>query len=288
MKKNFIMAIIAMLFATTVRVNAQDSYTEVFVEILKVNPQFQTMTTSLDNVKQFLLGLNKKLLKDLSKSEELLNKYAETQMKTDFIVALFIPTIKEHISVSELKDMLKAVSTLEAKNFFSHEAVATKRFEQEFMTIIIESLSSEQALKDLENGKLNIQPVKIETSIPADYIAEFDNFYNKEFTEKFINSYSNVLVATIKDNPTVVESLLTYLKANMRSMCLNVYYGTVTKADMRWSINYQNNPFVKKFSNAILDVMGDLSDKERMKAVFANFAMRYALWIKSQGVEINE
>lgn len=81
-----------MLFTTTVKVSAQDTYTEVFVEILKVSPyHYQNITVQLDNFKLILLELNKKILNDQSKSEELLNKYAETQMVSDFIIALFVP-----------------------------------------------------------------------------------------------------------------------------------------------------------------------------------------------------
>ena len=81
------MAVIAMLFATTSRVSAQKNYEELVVEIISASPQFQNITASLENMRPALTGMNKKLLKDQSKSEELVNKYAETQMASDFIAA---------------------------------------------------------------------------------------------------------------------------------------------------------------------------------------------------------
>lgn len=288
MKKIFFMAVIAMLFATTTSVSAQKNYEELVVEMISASPQFQNITASLENMRPALTGMNKKLLKDQSKSEELVNKYAETQMASDFIAAFLVPTLKEHISMAELKEMVKLLSVPEAKTFANHDAIATEKFEKEFQIVFIESLSSKQALKDLENGKLNLKPVEIDASIPADYIATFDKFYDEEYTEKILNSMTGMLNMQLKNNPELQEPLLAYIKTNLRPLCLNVYYGTVTKEDMLWNINQQSNPISKKFADAMLLVMSNMSDKEKMQGVVLNFLMRYAMWLQEQGLEINE
>ena len=288
MKKIFFMAVIAMLFATTTSVSAQKTYDELVVEMISATPQYQNVTASLEAMKPVLSEMNKKLLKDQSRSEEVVNKYAETQMASDFIAAFFVPTLKEHISLAELKEMVKLLSVPEAKTFANHDAIATERFGQEFLTIFIESLSSEQALKDLENGKLNLKPVEIDASIPADYIAIFDKFYNEEYTEKVLNSMTGILNMQLKNNPELQEPLLAYIKTNMRPLCLNVYYGTVTKEDMLWNINHQSKPITKKFADAMLLVVSNMSNQEKYQGVLINFFMRYALWLEEQGLEINE
>lgn len=56
---------------------------------------------------------------------------------------------------------------------------------------------------------------------------------------------------------------------------------------MQWSINHQNKPLTKKYTDTILNVIGNLSNKEWIKAVCVNFIMRYTMWIMDQGVEIN-
>lgn len=61
----------------------------------------------------------------------------------------------------------------------------------------------------------------------------------------------------------------------------------MTKEDMQWSINHQNKPLTKKYTDTILNVIGNLSNKEWIKAVYVNFIMRYTMWIMDQGVEIN-
>lgn len=288
MKKIFFMVVIAMLFATTSRVSAQKNYEELVVEMISASPQYQNITASLENMRPALTGMNKKLLKDQSKSEELVNKYAETQMASDFIAALLVPTLKEHISMAELKEMVKLLSVPEAKTFANHDAIATEKFEKEFQIVFIESLSSKQALKDLENGKLNLKPVEIDASIPADYIATFDKFYDEEYTEEILNSMTGILNMQLKNNPELQEPLLAYIKTNMRPLCLNVYYGTVTKEDMLWNINHQSKPITKKFADAMLLVMSNMSDQEKMQGVVINFLMRYAMWLDEQGLEINE
>ena len=288
MKKIFFMAVIAMLFATTISVSAQKNYEELVVEMISASPQYQNITVSLENMRPALTGMNKKLLKDQSKSEELVNKYAETQMASDFIAALLVPTLKEHISMAELKEMVKLLSVPEAKTFANHDAIATEKFEKEFQIVFIESLSSKQALKDLENGKLNLKPVEIDASIPADYIATFDKFYNEEYTEEILNSMTGIFNMQLKNNPELQEPLLAYIKTNMRPLCLNVYYGTVTKEDMLWNINHQSKPITKKFADAMLLVMSNMSDQEKMQGVVFNFLMRYAMWLQEQGLEINE
>lgn len=288
MKKIFFMAVIAMLFATTTSVSAQKSYEELVVEMISASPQYQNITASLENMRPALTGMNKKLLKDQSKSEELVNKYAETQMASDFIAALLVPTLKEHISMAELKEMVKLLSVPEAKTFANHDAIATEKFEKEFQIVFIESLSSKQALKDLENGKLNLKPVEIDASIPADYIATFDKFYDEEYTEEILNSMTGIFNMQLKNNPELQEPLLAYIKTNMRPLCLNVYYGTVTKEDMLWNINHQSKPITKKFADAMLLVMSNMSDQEKMQGVVINFLMRYAMWLDEQGLEINE
>ncbi len=288
MKKIFFMAVIAMLFATTTSVSAQKNYEELVVEMISASPQYQNITASLENMRPALTGMNKKLLKDQSKSEELVNKYAETQMASDFIAALLVPTLKEHISMAELKEMVKLLSVPEAKTFANHDAIATEKFEKEFQIVFIESLSSKQALKDLENGKLNLKPVEIDASIPADYIATFDKFYDEEYTEEILNSMTGIFNMQLKNNPELQEPLLAYIKTNMRPLCLNVYYGTVTKEDMLWNINHQSKPITKKFADAMLLVMSNMSDQEKMQGVVINFLMRYAMWLDEQGLEINE
>lgn len=288
MKKIFFMAVIAMLFATTTSVSAQKNYEELVVEMISASPQYQNITASLENMRPALTGMNKKLLKDQSNSEELVNKYAETQMASDFIAALLVPTLKEHISMAELKEMVKLLSVPEAKTFANHDAIATEKFEKEFQVVFIESLSSKQALKDLENGKLNLKPVEIDASIPADYIATFDKFYNEEYTEEILNSMTGIFNMQLKNNPELQEPLLAYIKTNMRPLCLNVYYGTVTKEDMLWNINHQSKPITKKFADAMLLVMSNMSDQEKMQGVVFNFLMRYAMWLQEQGLEINE
>jgi hypothetical protein len=288
MKKIFFMAVIAMLFATTTSVSAQKNYEELVVEMISASPQYQNITASLENMRPALTGMNKKLLKDQSNSEELVNKYAETQMASDFIAALLVPTLKEHISMAELKEMVKLLSVPEAKTFANHDAIATEKFEKEFQIVFIESLSSKQALKDLENGKLNLKPVEIDASIPADYIATFDKFYNEEYTEEILNSMTGIFNMQLKNNPELQEPLLAYIKTNMRPLCLNVYYGTVTKEDMLWNINHQSKPITKKFADAMLLVMSNMSDQEKMQGVVFNFLMRYAMWLQEQGLEINE
>lgn len=288
MKKIFFMAVIAMLFATTTSVSAQKNYEELVVEMISASPQYQNITASLENMRPALTGMNKKLLKDQSKSEELVNKYAETQMASDFIAALLVPTFKEHISMAELKEMVKLLSVPEAKTFANHDAIATEKFEKEFQIVFIESLSSKQALKDLENGKLNLKPVEIDASIPADYIATFDKFYDEEYTEEILNSMTGIFNMQLKNNPELQEPLLAYIKTNMRPLCLNVYYGTVTKEDMLWNINHQSKPITKKFADAMLLVMSNMSDQEKMQGVVFNFLMRYAMWLQEQGLEINE
>ena len=288
MKKIFFMAVIAMLFATTTSVSAQKSYEELVFEMLSASPQYQNITASLENMRPALTGMNKKLLKDQSNSEELVNKYAETQMASDFIAALLVPTLKEHISMAELKEMVKLLSVPEAKTFANHDAIATEKFEKEFQIVFIESLSSKQALKDLENGKLNLKPVEIDASIPADYIATFDKFYNEEYTEEILNSMTGIFNMQLKNNPELQEPLLAYIKTNMRPLCLNVYYGTVTKEDMLWNINHQSKPITKKFEDSMLLVMSNMSDQEKMQGVVFNFLMRYAMWLQEQGLEINE
>lgn len=288
MKKIFFMAVIAMLFATTTSVSAQKNYEELVVEMISASPQYQNITASLESMRPALTGMNKKLLKDQSKSEELVNKYAETQMASDFIAALLVPTFKEHISMAELKEMVKLLSVPEAKTFANHDAIATEKFEKEFQIVFIESLSSKQALKDLENGKLNLKPVEIDASIPADYIATFDKFYDEEYTEEILNSMTGIFNMQLKNNPELQEPLLAYIKTNMRPLCLNVYYGTVTKEDMLWNINHQSKPITKKFADAMLLVMSNMSDQEKMQGVVINFLMRYAMWLDEQGLEINE
>lgn len=288
MKKIFFMAVIAMLFAATTCVSAQKNYEELVVEMISASPQYQNITASLENMRPALTGMNKKLLKDQSKSEELVNKYAETQMASDFIAALLVPTLKEHISMAELKEMVKLLSVPEAKTFANHDAIATEKFEKEFQIVFIESLSSKQALKDLENGKLNLKPVEIDASIPADYIATFDKFYDEEYTEEILNSMTGIFNMQLKNNPELQEPLLAYIKTNMRPLCLNVYYGTVTKEDMLWNINHQSKPITKKFADAMLLVMSNMSDQEKMQGVVINFLMRYAMWLDEQGLEINE
>lgn len=286
MKKLFIMVVITMLLATTAKVSAQDSYSETFVEMLKLSPQYQNISGSMENMKGMLPELNKKLLKDQSKSEELINKYAESQMLTDFISAFFAPTMKEYITEAEIKDFKAILNTPEAKSYTEHEAVATQKMEQTITTIIIESLSSEKALKDLTEGKLNLKPVKIDPSIPADYIATFDDAFNEEYLDKMLGSISGAL-AQSSENPQVVESLMAYIKTNMRALCLNSYYGTASKEDFVWAKKHQANPTTKKFTDAMLQVMAGFSDQEKVQGSSFQFIMRYVMWLQKQGVEIN-
>lgn len=118
------MVVMTMLFATTAKVSAQDSYSETFVEMLELSPRFNDISGALENMKLMLPELNKKLLKDQSKSEELISKYYETQIVTDFVSAFFVPTMKEYISEAELKQLIANASTPSAKSYAAHEAVA--------------------------------------------------------------------------------------------------------------------------------------------------------------------
>ena len=261
-----IISLFLMLF--TLGVSAQDSYRETFKGYMKVNPNLQGFSS--DKMRTALQGINSLLLQDMEEDEanKLTNRYLDEQFMDDMI-DLLLPTMKEHLTESDLKEMITILSTPEALSYTSHNLEWTDAFTESVSEPILE------ASKAVSSGKTPA-PINIASNINKQYAEKFTLFANESDLKSQFKKGLEVGAGQLP------EELTTWINNNLTNMMINSSYGIFTEKDIDFGINLFKTPLFKKTLNATNALLDD------PMAIGLSFITNYQKWLKKQGVEVSD
>ena len=262
----FIISFFLMLFA--LGANAQDSYREAFKAYTKVNPNLQGYSS--DKMKTALQGINSFLLQDMEEDEanKLTNRYLDEQFMDDMI-DLLLPTMKENLTESDLKELTTILSTPEALSYTSHNLEWTDAFTESMSEPILE------ASKAVSSGKTPA-PISIASNINKQYADKFTLFANGS---DLMSQFKKGLEVGGGQLP---EELMTWINNNLPNMMINSSYGIFTEKDLDFGISLSQMPLFKKTLNATNSLL------DNPVAIGLSFITNYQNWLKKQGVEVSD
>ena len=261
-----IITFILMLF--TLGANAQDSYRETLKAYMKVNPNLQSFTS--DKMKTALQGINSILLSDMDEDEagKLTNRYLDEQLWED-LIELLMPSMKENLTESDLKELTTILSTPEALSYTTHN--------MEWTNAITESMTEPitEASKAIAVGKTPA-PIKIADNIDKQYVEKFT------MLAKETEVYNQLKKGFEMGTNQLPEELMKWMNDNMTSMMVNSSFGIFTDQDLDFGINLCKMPVYKKTINATMSLL------ENPMAIGLTLITNYQNWLKKQGVEVSD
>lgn len=265
-----------MLFASATKVSAQEkTYNELLEKIIRNSHMHQILRASSNMYIPGMVASNEKWLKDPSLSDELIAKYSESRLFNNYLNVILMPSIsvqsgqkKEsaltmhmYVTETELRELAETLKTPEANLFYVHDSIAARKVEQAIYADCIK-----REFKELRK-------VEINSDIPYDYISLFDKYLLQKYKDIFDNNALQVRYDKFDDESIKVWNFASYLKNNFRALCLNSYYGIVTKEDLQWSINHQENEILNKIEKAVFNIL----NKPNKPHDFRNNSIAYKL-----------
>ncbi len=266
----------------------EDSYTKAFVELLKSSPKYDVTEQLLVNFKPFLKEVNHHILKDTLKSEELINRYSKRSMANDVISVLFVPIMRTSISEIELRQYVALINTPPGKLFMEHEKGLMASMSATFFTEIISVMQDEKAREQLNNGNLQLPPVKINAEIPQNYIDMYNKFYGdgdlytdliKELKKSYLSS-QNMDAKSYR----LAQQMLTYIEDNMSTILLNSSYGVMTYDD--WQFGVGLTPYLRKITKGMTKIFAQFENADKLQNMGTLLMMKYVVWLQGENVKL--
>jgi hypothetical protein len=259
-------AFFLMLF--TLGAHAQDSYREALKAYTKVNPNLQGFTS--DKMESALQAFNSVILQDMEEdeAEKLTNRYLNEQFWDDFI-DLLMPTMQEHLTETDLKELTGILSTPEALSYTTHN--------MEWTNALTESLTEplSEAFKTITAGKTP-GPIKIADNIDKKYIEKFSSY------AEVSDAVGQIKKGLELGAGQLPEGLMTWLNDNIPNMLVNSGYGILTEKDLDFGINLSGIPVYKKTTEATTSILDNPME------FGLSFLGSYQKWLKKQGVEVSD
>ena len=286
MKKNVLLLIFTFLLTANGFVYAQETAERLgknLHELLLISPVYRAELGSLKVFKGILEVLNEELLKDSSRSKELVDKYSEDSLAYHCMTSGYEVMMKEHYTDTELKELSTLLMKPEVKLYVLHSLKQDILLEFMLTEKLLTELLTEDIKKNSNNVKFDFAPVKVNSEIPSEYISAFNDYYeyrSKKDEIKYLTKYFTVNPLVNNVDSKLHDQLMNYFKVNMRSMYLNSCYASMTIQDLQVGCKVESNSLCIRFE----DVFKELSSKEFIIILLK----KYAEWLKEQGVEIND
>lgn len=261
-----IIAFFLMLFA--VEANAQDSYRETLKAYMKVNPNLQSFTS--DNMKTAFQGINSILLSDTDadEAEKLTTRYIDEQLWED-LTDMLMPSMKENLTESDLKELTVILSTPEALSYTTHNMEWTSAISESMTETITEAVKAIAADK-------TPSPIKLASNIDKQYVEKFTKLAEEsEVMSQFKKGFE-------LGGDQLPEALTTWMNDNMINMMVNSSYGIFTDKDIDFGINLSKMPVYKKTINATNSLLNNPME------IGLSLITNYQNWLKKQGVEVED
>ncbi|MBR2016950.1 MAG: hypothetical protein IKA00_06595 [Prevotella sp.] len=292
MKKNVLLLIFTFLLTANGFVYAQETaetFGKNLHELFLISPVYRA---GLGSIKELIKGtlevVNEELLKDSSRSKELVDKYSEDSLAYHYMTSLYEVMMKEHVTDTELKELSTLLMKPEVKLYVLHSLKQNILLEFMLTEKLLTELLTEDIKKNSNNVKFDFAPVKVNSEIPSEYISAFNDYYeyrSKKDEIKYLTNYFKVNPLVNNVNSKLHDQLMNYFKVNMRSMYLNSCYASMTIQDLQVGCKFESNSLYIRLE----DVLKESASREStIIALSKKILKKYAEWLKEQGVEIND
>lgn len=290
MKKNVLLLIFTFLLTANGFVYAQETAETLgknLHELLLISPVYRAELGSIKELKSTLELVNEELLKDSSRSKELVDKYSEDSLAYHFSTSVYEVKMKEHFTDTGLKKLSTLLMKPEVKLYVLHSLKQDILLEFMLTEKLLTELLTEDIKKNSNNVKFDFAPVKVNSEIPSEYISAFNDYYeyrSKKDEIKYLTNYFKVNPLVNNVNSKLHDQLMNYFKVNMRSMYLNSCYASMTIQDLQVGCKVESNSLYIRLE----DVLKESASRDSTIIFLKKFLKKYAEWLKEQGVEIND
>ena len=291
MKKNVLLLIFTFLLTANGFVYAQETAETLgknLHELLLISPVYRAeLEASKELLKGTLELVNEELLKDSSRSKELVDKYPKDSLAYHFMTSAYEVRMKEHFTDTGLKKLSTLLMKPEVKLYVLHSLKQDILLEFMLTEKLLTELLTEDIKKNSNNVKFDFAPVKVNSEIPSGYISAFNDYYeyrSKKDEIKYLTKYFTVNPLVNNVDSKLHDQLMNYFKVNMRSMYLNSCYASMTIQDLQVGCKVESNSLYIRLE----DVLKESLSKEGTIIALKKFLKKYAEWLKEQGVEIND
>lgn len=290
MKNNVLLLIFTFLLTANGFVYAQETAETLgknLHELLLISPVYRAELGSIKELKGTLELVNEELLKDSSRSKELVDKYSEDSLAYHFSTSVYEVKMKEHFTDTGLKKLSTLLMKPEVKLYVLHSLKQDILLEFMLTEKLLTELLTEDIKKNSNNVKFDFAPVKVNSEIPSEYISAFNDYYeyrSKKDEIKYLTNYFKVNPLVNNVNSKLHDQLMNYFKVNMRSMYLNSCYASMTIQDLQVGCKVESNSLYIRLE----DVLKESASRDSTIIFLKKFLKKYAEWLKEQGVEIND
>ncbi|MBR1789243.1 MAG: hypothetical protein IJ762_08680 [Bacteroidaceae bacterium] len=272
---------LALMLMSGMTAVAQDSYSEALKALANVNPMMDSSLKPAE-MKQGLAEVNRSLMKnyDEKTSNELVDRYLNTQFASDLIDKMMLPSFKKYVTENELREVAAQMSTPEGKTF-TEETIAMLQ-KPEAMGELTQCVTSITA--SVMKGETPA-PVKANSKIKKDYVELWNRFYDAGgmtvMTEQLFTGMG--LQFSQSAGAKIWEKLAAPMKSNFKVMLLNMARHCVSKESLEFGIKFASLPASKHVTEASVDMLS-CDMQQRGEQLIAG----YGEWLEKQGVELKK
>ena len=270
---------------------SQNSYREALTGWLETNPKFSSLPDLMAaQFKPAIKEINQKVLKNPAKGDQLAEKYISEQMVDDVFDAILVPPFEKNMTADDIKKITRIMNTPEGKTFQEHsDQLETEMGASLIGLIMMKAFSNQEAFK---KGELQLDPVEPLADCPKEYKDKFDEYFdNSGLDNDIFDQLKNLpQIQNTADSESarkLINTLMDYLKGNIKNIALNASYGTMTSGDLDFAIGLQKTPEYPKLTQSIKDLVKMISTSEEIEAASQKWALSYTTWLTNQGVQLN-
>ena len=255
-----------ILLAVAVSISAQDTYRTALKNYASANPSLQAFSS--DRMKPLLSTLSNQLLtgESLEKSEELTDRYLKEQFFDD-IIDMMLPSMKEHVSEAELKELTTIISTPEGKSFAQNNMKWESSMEEDLTDFMGKAAS-------IINGGTP-EPIQVNGNISKSYEKKFRTFIESSNQLELFKKGLN-----LGSQNQLPQQVVDWVMENAPNYFINTGYGILSEADLDYGIKLSAN---SSYQNALKAAMS-LSDDAM--SVGMKLVTNYMTWLKAQGASV--
>lgn len=262
-----------------------DTYVQILFEVIQSSDKFKGLSDKLvTGFKPFMAQLNTGLLKDPSRSDEVIAKYGN-QFVLDVVDILFTHDLKLTITEPELKQYGELIKSSEGKQYIANMA----KVEPKLSSIITNELGSAINVENIKDGILDLPDVKQSENISAEYANKFYEYVTSGIiTDAYIEQISSIAFKDNGDDATknIKNQIIVWLKNNLKVLVINSCYEDITNDDLDFAEKI--NPLARKIMTGMTTALSKLSDQNYSTNLSIQLVSRYYTWVEKQGIEIND
>ncbi|MBQ8051560.1 MAG: DUF2059 domain-containing protein [Bacteroidaceae bacterium] len=260
--------VFALLLAVSLPLGAQNSYSRALTRYVRSNRM--ACVVPPESLRKNLTELTDRALKDKKgfATATLVDYYMREQFMPDMVQFALLPAYSKHVVESELNQLSKLYETPAGKAFVAHMLEWQKR-----MDPVVGELLSWQA-EEMDQGN-ELLPIDPDPGCPKEYIDLYYTYYDLARPNAALNAMEQSETYRMGNDELrkIFDTMLPYLRANLRIISLNMAYGVLTEDDLRFGKKVASTEAYQRATDASVEAACTMQTANRL------LYMKYLDWL---------